>query len=290
MSYFGTIEPRSKTSLGFPVGGKLTRLPQQTNYQSNEILAELDHTNILDQRQSALDQLDQIPDTPEQSERRSRLQDSISELDRQIELRKISAPFDCIIEKVQGSLNGFVAAQRPFISVIERGKPVVRLKIPTRFSKLLDSSGSYIFVMNDLAIEGKLKEKSPVETLPGTVTLEFEIVTELDESQFVFGQSVEARFSIPTEKPGYWIPLTAVQDAGSGLFSILLANPNDDVYRVEKRLVDIAETREDFVFVISDLKGQLVIKDGTHRVVPGQKVQINLQESKTGLAPVINPE
>ncbi len=90
----------------------------------------------------------------------------------------------------------------------------------------------------------------------------------------------------PTQ--GYWLPLAALAEGERGLWSALVATPpagasgagNDnaamaeaDGYRVERRIVDVAHHAGDRVFVTGGIRASdLLVVDGTHRVVVGQRV------------------
>ena len=106
----------------------------------------------------------------------------------------------------------------------------------------------------------------------------FDIKTNLADFDFYLNQSVEARFSLPSEKSGYWLPLNCIQQANDGEWFVLAIEPVDQQHTLRRRVVQIAQLRDDAVLVTDDLSNQLIVRDGVHRVLPGQSVELNLVE------------
>ena len=120
-----------------------------------------------------------------------------------------------------------------------------------------------------------MRNRSFSESSPGNVKITFDIESDLSNIDFFLQQSVEARFNLPTGKSGFWLPLTSVQKNSVGLWIVLVVENVDDEQRVVQFPIEIADVRDDTAFVRGDLEDRLIVRDGIHRVVAGQIVEVN---------------
>ena len=85
----------------------------------------------------------------------------------------------------------------------------------------------------------------------------------------------------------YWLPVTALVKSDRGLWScyaVVATEENNSAsmantksYRVERRLIEVLETKGERVLVRGTLQaGDAIVTDGTQRLVPGQLVSKNL--------------
>ena len=88
---------------------------------------------------------------------------------------------------------------------------------------------------------------------------------------------LEVTQTIPTA--GYWLPTAALVRGERGLWSCYLlrgaeSELGEDVYRVERSVLEVLHTQSDRVLVRGTLEaGDLAIASGTHRIVAGQLVR-----------------
>ena len=77
------------------------------------------------------------------------------------------------------------------------------------------------------------------------------------------------------ESPGFWLPITSLTRGSRGLWSVYaVARMGDGKQIVSRRSVEVIHTEGERARVRGTLDdGDLVISDGTHRVVPGQRVE-----------------
>ena len=59
------------------------------------------------------------------------------------------------------------------------------------------------------------------------------------------------------------------------LWIVLVVENVDDEQRVVQFPIEIADVRDDTAFVTGDLEDRLIVRDGIHRVVAGQIVEVN---------------
>ncbi|MGI9518363.1 MAG: hypothetical protein ACR2NP_15010, partial [Pirellulaceae bacterium] len=95
-------------------------------------------------------------------------------------------------------------------------------------------------------------------------------------------QVVRVSVSDTIQDAGFWLPVAALQKDARGLWTCLVLEPheNGSSQVVARRLVEVLHTEQDRVFVRGTLgAGDLVIDQGGHRVVIGQRVkQVNEPE------------
>jgi multidrug efflux pump subunit AcrA (membrane-fusion protein) len=98
----------------------------------------------------------------------------------------------------------------------------------------------------------------------------------------VHGQIVRLQLEETVDATGFWLPTTALSEGERGLWSCLVAVPNESKtsaerrsHRVERRAVEVLHTELDRVLVRGTLNaGDRVVTRGTHRVTVGQSVRV----------------
>ncbi|MBD0337648.1 MAG: efflux transporter periplasmic adaptor subunit, partial [Cyanobacteria bacterium Co-bin13] len=103
-------------------------------------------------------------------------------------------------------------------------------------------------------------------------TLEPSAIPRLNPGQTV---RVELAQSIPTE--GVWLPVEALTQGIRGLWNCYVLTPAEEgegVYQVQPQAVEILHQEDSRVLVRGTLQpGDRIVASGTHRLVPGQRVQ-----------------
>lgn len=88
----------------------------------------------------------------------------------------------------------------------------------------------------------------------------------------IFGDVVRVERRRWIEGAGYWLPLTALTEGERGLWSILTVVDRNG-WTVARNAVEVLHAEADRVFVRGSLaEGELVLRSGADRVVPGQRV------------------
>ena len=290
-SFFGTLEPNRSQTLGFAVGGKLQSVPNdQDRFAANEVIAQLDHSDLLTRRNAIEAEIKRLPPGQASQNRRQELSRQSAALQEQIDKRKLLAPFNCIVERTFASTNSLIGPNAPVVSVIEISKPVIHISLPRRISDRVIPRKEYFFVLNDQTIKGVLKRKSFTEEIPGSIQLIFNVQSDLSKINFAIGQSVEARFNFQTQNTGCWLPLSALRQNSNGLWTVFVVDGENEVYRVRQRLVEVIQVRDNNVLVGNGVENELVVRDGTHRVVADQRVTIKIVTGDESIAAIGDAE
>ena len=174
--------------------------------------------------------------------------------------------------------NSLVGANRPIVSVVETKTPKIEIFLPRRIVKQIEDDRDYLFVLDGKDIEATAAEQAFIESSSGSIRMLFDIKTNLADFDFYLNQTVEARFSFPSEQSGYWLPLNCIQQASDGEWFVLAIDSADQQHTLRRQVVQIAQLRDDAVLVTDDLSNQMIVRDGVHRVLPGQSVDLNLVE------------
>ena len=276
-SYFGRLEPKRSITMGFSGGGRLKSIVKiRERIEKSEIIAALE-TDELDKNRSEIQgELDKFSGQVVTDSSIAGLENQIAALDQEIQKRKLLAPFDCYIENTFSNEGNLVGAQTPIVRIVEAVNPRVQINLPRRISDFIYPNEQYFFVLGGQTVSGILSEKALTENPPGSISVWFDVQSDLSNIEFAFGQSVEGSFSFETDSEGYWIPMTALRGSSTGLWTVLEIERTGDANIVRQKLVDIQMIRDGSALVADDLSSALVIRDGIHRVVAGQSVETNL--------------
>ena len=242
----------------------------------------------LDEAQSNLDEL--LAGT--RSEQIEAQQASIEQLDAnlanlRIDLEKSSlkAPFNGTISARQVDEGTVVSSGQSILRLVEDGPLEVRIGIPVAAANRL-KQGSTLPVK----IAQKIYQARVVSILPeldsSTRTLTVVLTLEPRSAGIVSpGQVARLQLTENIATSGYWLPTTALVRGKRGLWSIyVLGQPHPEksllkegaqLFPVEKRDVEVLHTEGDRVLVRGTLqKGNQIIVNGNHRLVPGQLVKV----------------
>jgi len=282
VSYFGTLEPNQRQTLGFAAGGKVVNVPvAQAVFAAGDTVAKLDQAELIAQLENVQGQLDEIPAQNRQSDPAKAQQRQADALTQKVSERTIEAPFDCIVEKAYVSANSLVGPKAPVVTLVETTTPLIDIRFPRRISKLVSPEQPYTFYVDGQTITASLRERAFTEESPGSIRLLFDITSDLTKVDFSLGQTVEARLNFATEQAGSWLPLSSLRQNSNGLWSVYFVEQSDRGARARQQIVEIEHLRDDDAFVSTDLNDKHIIRDGLHRIVPGQEIEINIDESET---------
>ncbi|MDG1873643.1 MAG: hypothetical protein P8J27_07015 [Mariniblastus sp.] len=272
-TYFGSVEQNRSQTMGFTVPGKINFMVKQgQTIAANEVLADLDVTDFQEQKKTLESQLSQSQNQQEFQQ----LKQKIGDLDQQIQIRRITSPFECVVDEVFVFENSLVRAQSPALRIIDLKNPRIKINLPRKVASVIIRDMEVYFLLNGKTVIGTLAEKSQTERA-GSIMCWFDIKTELSNDEFKFGQTVESRFDLQIYNSGFWLPLSALDRSGEGIWSVLLVKTNNGKSFVSRKLVTIVQVTDDRVLVDGDLsKDAIAIADGIHRVVPGQEVKTRL--------------
>ena len=183
--------------------------------------------------------------------------------------------------------------------VLDTGEPIVRVQEGITPEIRIGAAGSavnqlvpgqvYTLSWQNRELAARLRVVLPLrETTARTIDVLFD---PLDPNTAMLpGNIVTLALPSHIDQAGFWLPLTALTEGQRGLWSVLIAKPNDQApsaldasHRIDQRTVDVIYQAADRVYVRGALGGNdLVVSTGLQRIVPGQWVRTKTNEPALG--------
>ena len=291
--YFGKLLPRRQSSLAFKKPGQLKQLVKKVGQsaEAGEVLADIDQASLEAQRnqlqQSYLSLEEQLTASGQtESQELADLRLRIDAIDLELAKGVITAPYNCIVASQNFQSGEATTPQRPVIGVIENAPATVEVELPARIADELESGQTVWVKVNEATFSSTLATKSPTVSATGNKRLTLEISNDSQNlSANMVGETVKVEFLMTSQGVGFWIPQSALVGSAGGLWSVMavaledsgpVENENGRANVVVQKVVEIVSVQNDRVFVKGSLvDGESVISNGTHRVVPGQRVIAN---------------
>ncbi len=235
--------------------------------------------NRLAQAQSELDEL--LAGTrPEQIEAQAarvrQLEATIQGIDVDIAKSVIAAPFTGRISQRLVDEGVVVGGGQTILELIEGSTVEARIGIPADRVDGLSIGSRHPLTVGQQSFPATVAALLPeLDTASRTVTAVFQVAT---AAPLTVGQTARLTLADTQQAEGFWIPSTALAQGEQGLWSVYVATPapgDASAWEVARRHVEIVHTAGDRVLVQGMVQpGDQVIPAGTHRVVPGQTVEV----------------
>ncbi|WP_298768773.1 efflux RND transporter periplasmic adaptor subunit [uncultured Shewanella sp.] len=313
-AFSGIVKASNTTAIGFELSGKINQLDVDIgdNVTKGQLLAKLDIQLLqteqnrlkanLTQNQADLDlALSTLKRSLSLTQKNYISEQQIDELKGQVNRLKatktqlnaayaanqlkiqksdIIAPFKGIISQKYHHVGEVISTGTPIYTLVESNTPQAYIGVPSEIAKTLSLQKPIdIKVGNQhypAVIEGISGELNPVTR---TVEIRFSLPT---SSQVMNGEMAYFTHIQHIEKPGYWVPISALSDGIRGLWNIYILTPNNkNTFNVERRDIDILYSNQDQAYIQGPISAnQLYIDQGAHKLIPGQKVSITKPEAK----------
>ena len=206
------------------------------------------------------------------------LEARIADIDVTIAKSTLKAPFDGIVATRQLDEGTVANAGQSVIHLIENAAPEARIGMPTKVVERLEIGSSqklrlglqtYTATVDSILPEVNLDTRTQVVVF----NLERSAISQINPGQTVRLELVE---TINIE--GYWIPTDALTQGIRGLWTCYVLFESNDSdskhYQIEQQSVEIIHQQGDRALVRGTLQpGDRLVANGTHRLVPGQKVR-----------------
>ncbi|WOD39563.1 efflux RND transporter periplasmic adaptor subunit [Nodosilinea sp. E11] len=237
-------------------------------------------TNRLAQAQSELDEL--LAGTrPEQIAaqvaRVSQLEAAIQAVDVDLSKAVITAPFGGRISDRPVDEGMVVSGGQPVLQLTEGGATEARIGLPAEVADRLPLGSTQTVEMGSRRFSATVTALLPeLETTSRTVTAVLTLDTAAD---LTLGQTARLVLTDTQPTAGFWLPSTALVQGEQGLWSVYVARGEESAatYTVARQPVELLHTEGERVLVQGLVEtGDRVISSGTHRVVPGQAVNVSL--------------
>ena len=308
--YTGRVEARLDSRVGFEVGGLLADVlvDEGATVSRGDTLARLDTARLNARRSEAVSALRQVEAdlnladatyarTAEAFSYKGVSQQQLDEakqrvnalsaarevaaarlqsIDVDLGKSRLAAPFDGVVTARFTDPGQVLTAGQAVMQLQTLDRPEVRIGIAPAAATSLQADSEHALTINGVATLATLKTIIPRRD-EATRTIDALFVVE--ESAHTVRPGDLAELEIPTwiEAPGYWVPLAALSKGTRGLWQGLVAIPgNEGTHELQTRTLEILHAEDERAFVRGTLnRGELLIADGTHRVVAGQFVRVD---------------
>ncbi len=285
---FGKLKAARQSQLGFGRGGSVKTVLKRLGDRLNvgDKLAELDNAQLENQKQATEQTLSRIKNDLQASrgttsssleQQTQQLEKQLEELELELAKGVIVAPYASVIVQSNVEVGSLVSPATPAFQVIEDAPPLVEASLPRSAAALVDVDQSVYVNVGNQDVIATLKAKSPLQDATASQRILLEFSEALPTNSWAYGQVVEIRVLIRTNVSGFWLPLSALQREANGLWSVLIVVANEDSqdpeFRIDRRILEIVQLEDESALVRGSLSdGDLVVVNGTHRIVPGQQV------------------
>jgi RND family efflux transporter MFP subunit len=304
-TFTGIAEARRTSQLGFPSGGRIVSIHADVGDRVNRgmTLARLDTRGMSAQLASAEATVEEARASHRLAlntvERQRRLagqghvsQQRVDEAEAQagtsmarieaakaqaetlrvqIDLMRISAPYNGVVTARMSDEGAIAAPGQLILQLVESDVLEARIGVPAQSAATLTPGETYSLRSDSGLIDAKLRSVTGVID-PGqrTVTCVFEIA---NPGRLAAGAVVRLALERGIDEGGFWVPVKALSTAQRGLWSVNVASPDEQGWRVRPRPVEMVHSDGDRAFVRGAVEaGDKIIVDGLQRVVPGMAV------------------
>jgi multidrug efflux pump subunit AcrA (membrane-fusion protein) len=198
----------------------------------------------------------------------------------------IYAPFDGVVTGRYADEGEVLAPGSPLVRIVKDAAMEARVAIPVTVAESLAIGQGHTVRAGGREYGATVASLLP-EVDPATRSMT--AVFRLDAGAYpvpVPGQPARVRIARHEDARGFWLPTTALTASTRGLWSCYaIATKEDGAHAVERREIEIVHVETERVLVRGILaegdqvitevltEGDTIIRDGVHRVVPGQLVE-----------------
>lgn len=224
------------------------------------------------------------------------LERQLRNLESQLEMGRIVAPFDAIVAETYVDTSAMAPPSSPAIRIVEDAAPRIKVALPRTIADRLQPNQPVQVRVDEQTVDCRVNTIAIEERPVGSRFVWLQTEQPWDEGSWSFGQTVETSFTMSTSqgseagapresssanRPGFWLPQSALTRAANGLWSVyVVAEPAESdssvgEFTLARKIVEVIQLQDDWALVQGDLRrAEMVVANGPHRVVPGQAVRI----------------
>lgn len=236
--------------------------------------------NRLAQAQSQLAELQAGTRTEQidaQTARVQQLEASMRQLDIDLAKSTLQAPFAGTVSTRSADEGMVVNGGQALLSLVEADSLEARIGVPPEIAAGLTVGNEQTLQVGDRTYPATVTALLPeLDAASRTVT----VVLAIAARDLTVGQTARLLLTETQPAEGLWLPITALVPSERGLWSVYVLaapapdEPNPNRYTVSRRDVEVIHTEADRALVSGTLQpGERAIVSGTHRIVPGQRVE-----------------
>lgn len=189
----------------------------------------------------------------------------------QIDLARITAPYAGVVTQRMSDEGAIAAPGVPVLELVENSILEARIGVPAPNAARLKPGTFYTLRADTGPVQAKLRTVTGViDPTRRTVMTVFEIS---EPGALPSGAVVRLALDRDVGEDGFWVPVKAMSAGVRGLWSLYVAEPDADTWRVATRPVEIVHSEGDRAFVRGAVQlDDKIIIDGLQRLTPGMLV------------------
>jgi len=189
----------------------------------------------------------------------------------QIDLARITAPYAGVVTQRMSDEGAIAGPGAPILELVETSVLEARIGVPAANAARLTPGTLYTLRADTGPVQAKLRSVTGViDPTRRTVMTVFEIS---EPGVLPSGAVVRLALDRDVGEDGFWVPVKAMSAGVRGLWSVYVAEPDADRWRVAARPVEIVHSEGDRAFVRGTVKpDDKIIIDGLQRLTPGMLV------------------
>ncbi len=203
-----------------------------------------------------------------------RLTAEITDLDITIAKSVLKSPFDGIVSLRHLDEGTVIAAGRSVLRLVENTQPEVKIGVPISVASTIQPGSQQQVTINNRnysAIVNSILPEVDAATRTRTLVLKLNPTA---ANQVSPGEIARLAVTTTTAINGYWLPVSALVKGDRGLWNCFAIVKESNNTKVERRYVEVLATEPERVLVRGTLQpGDLIVANGTHRLVSGQLVR-----------------
>ena len=308
-AYSGRVEARLESRLGFETGGLLAEVfvDEGSVVEPGDALARLDTARLDASRAEAAAAVAEVradldlaavtlariekafehqgisrQQLDESRQRVAALEASmrvatarLQRIDVDLEKATLRAPFEGTVVSRFSDPGVVLAPGEPLMALQSNRAPEARIGLSPDAAASLVIGASYTLSIDGRPVDATLKTIVPRRD-EATRTLDTIFALDDATSNVRPGDLAHIDVRRPVSEAGFWLPVSALSEGPRGLWQGLVAEPWEDGYVLATRTLELIHADEDRAYVRGKLSpGDLVVSEGTHRVVAGQAVTLD---------------
>ncbi|MFN4088594.1 MAG: efflux RND transporter periplasmic adaptor subunit [Alphaproteobacteria bacterium] len=308
--YTGLVVPRRSVDLAFQVGGLVDRVEADLgdSIDRGRVVATLDRRRALARQaeiEAGIREVDAtIAFAAAEAERRDRLvqrgavsRQSFEQARMEVRMARarkeglqaqlaavradladsaLAAPFDGVVTARSVDEGAVVGVGQPVVRLLETGRPEARIGLPGTEAARLAVGDAVSLEWRGRPVEGEVRALVP--EIVGATRTSTVVVTLPPTLDGAAGDVLELVLTDTEPLRGFWVPSDALVAGERGLWALQVARSEPDAAGeavVRRAAVELLHTAQALSFVRGTLQpGDRLIVAGTHRVVPGQRVEV----------------
>ncbi|REL28237.1 efflux RND transporter periplasmic adaptor subunit [Thalassotalea euphylliae] len=193
-------------------------------------------------------------------------------LSYQIAKAELRAPYNGVINERIASQGELVNPGTPAFTLIKQSQQEITLGVPAKVAETLTLGAQLPVTIAEQTHTATIKAIGQ-QINPATRTVNIRLGVDGDQRN-ISGLIARVAIAQDIQKPGYWLPLTALTDGIRGQWNIYAAVAQDNHYVIKPFTVNVLHTTDTMAFIAGLTSPEMeIISEGLHRYVPGQLVR-----------------